>query len=108
MCLPTRFCLRPFLVVSYGLPVLQNDVYKYPDIYVCTYDFYGCDDESLLENCTRSAQSTEGGNSTAVFNPTMDDRQELEVGVVHTGQVITACFSLFTPVVSGYRLSLMN
>ncbi|CAN0488158.1 unnamed protein product, partial [Scytosiphon promiscuus] len=39
---------------------LQNDGYKYPDIYVCTYDFYGCDDESLLEDCTRSAQSTEG------------------------------------------------
>lgn len=77
-------------VESYKNPntsfALSNDGYKYPDIYVCTYDFYGCDDESLLEDCTRSAQSTEGGNSTAVFNPFGDDRQELEVGVLHTGQ----------------------
>lgn len=84
--------------------LLQNDAYKYPDIYVCTYDFYGCDDEDLLENCTHSAQSTEGGNSTAVFNPFGDDRQELDVGVLHTGQVIPACFfSIF--VSGGQRLS---
>lgn len=84
--------LSPLVLVLPCWLLPQNDAYKYPDIYVCTYNFYGCDDDSLLENCTRSAHSTEGGNSTAIFNKDGDDRQELEVGVLHTGQVTPPCF----------------
>lgn len=60
----------------------QNDVYRYPDIYVCLYDLRGCDEQHLEEECSRSAQSTQGGESTAVFNPTGVHEQEVRVDVI--------------------------
>lgn len=65
----------------------QNNVYKYPDIYVCLYNFYGCDNQELEEDCVRSAQITEGGNSTAVFNQNGDDEQDLHVDAFLTDEV---------------------
>lgn len=65
----------------------QNGVYKYPDIYVCLYDFFGCDKMELEGDCMGSAQSTEGGRSTAVFNLNRDDEQELEVNAFLTEEV---------------------
>lgn len=65
----------------------QNDVYKYPDIYVCLYNFFGCDEMELEGDCMGSAQSTEGGRSTAVFNMNKDDEQELEVDAFLTEEV---------------------
>ncbi|CAM9308303.1 unnamed protein product, partial [Laminaria digitata] len=74
--------------------VLSNHAYKYPDIYVCLYDFYGCDEEELEEGCVRSAQRTEGGISAAVYNPNMDDEQELKTDAFLTDEVIPACSSV--------------
>lgn len=72
-------------LVSFILP--QNDVYKYPDIYVCLYDFFGCDTMELEGGCMGSAQSTEGGRSKAVFNMDRDDEQELRVDAFLTEEV---------------------
>eukprot|EP00904_Undaria_pinnatifida_P000566 jgi/Undpi1/1050/HiC_scaffold_10.g04513.m1 len=77
-------------VGAYGNPstsfALSNNVYKYPDIYVCLYNFYGCDNQELEEDCVRSAQITEGGNSTAVFNQNGDDEQDLHVDAFLTDE----------------------
>ena len=54
-------------------------MYKYPDIYVCLYNYQGCDDVGLEEDCMRSAQGTEGENSTAVFNQGKDNEKVLGV-----------------------------
>eukprot|EP00904_Undaria_pinnatifida_P000588 jgi/Undpi1/1052/HiC_scaffold_10.g04515.m1 len=61
---------------------LSNNVYKYPDIYVCLYSFYGCDTLELEEKCRDSTHSTEGGRSTAIYNPTREDEQILQVDAV--------------------------
>lgn len=42
----------------------------------------------------RSAQSTEGGISNAVFNPDMYDEQELKVDAFLTDEVTPACSSV--------------
>ncbi|CAN0229685.1 unnamed protein product [Ectocarpus sp. 12 AP-2014] len=47
----------------------ENTVYEYPDVWVCLYNNYGCDKWELEEECMRSANFTEGGNTTAVFYP---------------------------------------
>ncbi|CAM9286399.1 unnamed protein product [Ectocarpus sp. 4 AP-2014] len=57
--------------------VLSNNVYRYPDTYVCLYNFFGCDDMDLEEFCASSVFDTEGGSSTAVFNPGGDLEQEI-------------------------------
>lgn len=59
----------------------QNVVYKYPDIWVCPYEQYGCDNIELEEECVDSAWMTEGGVPDAVFYP----REKLN----HTHQVAT-------------------
>ncbi|CAM9511484.1 unnamed protein product, partial [Ectocarpus fasciculatus] len=57
--------------------VLSNNVYRYPDTYVCLYNYFGCDDMDLEEFCVSSVFDTEGGRSSAVFNPGGDLEQEI-------------------------------
>ncbi|CAB1115040.1 unnamed protein product [Ectocarpus sp. CCAP 1310/34] len=57
--------------------VLSNSVYKYPDTYVCLTYFFGCDDLDLEEGCASSIFDTEGGSSSAVFNPGGEMEQEI-------------------------------
>lgn len=66
-------------------------MYKYPDIYVCLYSFYGCDTLELEEKCRDSTHSTEGGRSTAIYNPTREDEQILQVDAVFSEEVIPTC-----------------
>lgn len=60
-----------FVVVAVLLPLLsfQNEVYKYPDLWVCPYVRYGCDTWELEASCVDSAWMTEGGTPDAVFYP---------------------------------------
>ena len=46
----------------------QNDLYKYPDIYVCLYNFYGCDTMGLEPDCMSSYNQTEGARTKATFH----------------------------------------
>lgn len=36
----------------------QNDLYPFPDVFICFYDFYGCDSEGLEPACRDSAFTT--------------------------------------------------
>eukprot|EP00904_Undaria_pinnatifida_P008172 jgi/Undpi1/4485/HiC_scaffold_17.g07839.m1 len=87
-CCPDSGYLVYQALAAYDNPntsfVLSNDVYKYPDIYVCLYDFYGCDDFELEGDCMGSFQSTEGGNSNAIFNLNRDNEQDLQVDALLT------------------------
>lgn len=47
----------------------QNQVYKYPDIWICPYYQYGCDSQELEQECIDSAWMTEAGAPDAVFYP---------------------------------------
>ncbi|CAN0469176.1 unnamed protein product, partial [Ectocarpus sp. 12 AP-2014] len=67
--------------------VLSNNVYRYPDTYVCLYNFFGCDDMDLEEFCASSVFDTEGGSSTAVFNPGGDLEQEIATTAYLTDEV---------------------
>lgn len=58
----------------------QNVVYKYPDMWVCLYNNYGCDEWELEEECADSAWMTEGGAPYAAFYP----RDKLEDYNNHT------------------------
>ncbi|CAB1104434.1 unnamed protein product [Ectocarpus sp. CCAP 1310/34] len=49
--------------------LLPNEVYKYPDLWICPYVNYGCDAWELEEECVASAWMTEGGEPDAVFYP---------------------------------------
>eukprot|EP00903_Cladosiphon_okamuranus_P013102 g12221.t1 len=49
--------------------VLTNEVYKYPDLWVCPYVRYGCDTWELERSCVDSAWMTEAGPPDAVFYP---------------------------------------
>lgn len=67
--------------------MLQDDLYKYPDVYVCLYDFFGCDSLGLEEDCMSSANSTEGGLTTATFNPGQDNEQRIVTEAKLTDEV---------------------
>ena len=47
----------------------QNEVYKYPDLWICLYKTYGCDTWELEAECVNSAWETEGGAPYAAFYP---------------------------------------
>ncbi|CBN75318.1 expressed unknown protein [Ectocarpus siliculosus] len=48
---------------------LSNNIYQYPDLWVCLYVNYGCDEMELQEECVNSSNATEGGETLAVFYP---------------------------------------
>lgn len=50
-------------------PVFQNVVFAYPDVWVCLYVNYGCDEWELEKECMRSSNATEGGETGAIFYP---------------------------------------
>lgn len=64
-------------------------MYKYPDVHVCLYKFYGCDSLELEEDCTASALKMNGGFTTATFNPNGDDEQEISSSAFLTEEVNT-------------------
>ncbi|CAN0176299.1 unnamed protein product, partial [Ascophyllum nodosum] len=39
----------------------QNDIYIYPDLWICTHESYGCDEYHDIQACARSINKTEGG-----------------------------------------------
>ena len=55
----------------------QNDLYKCPDIYVCLYNFYGCDQMELEPDCMYSYNQTEGARTKATFNPGGEKEQDI-------------------------------
>ncbi|CAN0113795.1 unnamed protein product [Ascophyllum nodosum] len=63
---------------------LSNDLYKYPDIYVCLYNFYGCDTMGLEPDCMYSYNQTEGGRANATFNPGGDTEQDIATNALLT------------------------
>lgn len=53
----------------------QNDVYDFPDVYVCFYDNFGCDRQDLEESCRDSVFET-GRRPMATFNPISSGQQK--------------------------------
>ncbi|CAM9655141.1 unnamed protein product, partial [Ectocarpus sp. 13 AM-2016] len=72
--------------------VLSNSVYKYPDTYVCLTYFFGCDDLDLDESCASSIFDTEGGSSSAVFNPGGELEQEIATTTCTFASVLPCLF----------------
>ncbi|CAM9202476.1 unnamed protein product [Ectocarpus sp. 8 AP-2014] len=60
---------------------LSNTVFEYPDIWVCLYVNYGCDEWELENECMTSAAAnmTGWGNSSAVYYPDGEYEQEIHV-----------------------------
>eukprot|EP00903_Cladosiphon_okamuranus_P009902 g9404.t1 len=48
---------------------VSNVVFAYPDVWVCLYDYYGCDEWELEEECVKSTNMTVAGDTSAVFFP---------------------------------------
>lgn len=65
--MPQRKCQMPHHRLLLHHP--QNEVYKYPDIWICPYHQYGCDSQELELECIDSAWMTEAGAPDAVFYP---------------------------------------
>lgn len=70
---------------------LTNVVYKYPDLWVCPYVQYGCDEYDLEPACAKSAWNTTAGSPDALFYPrdrldqlTQTKTEELEIEAVYT------------------------
>lgn len=61
---------------------MQNELYDYPDVYVCLYTFYGCDTLEQEEGCISSVYNTEGGMPSAILNPDKDESMTLSSNVV--------------------------
>ncbi|CAN0042249.1 unnamed protein product [Ectocarpus fasciculatus] len=75
---------------------LSNTVFEYPDIWVCLYAGYGCDEWELEEECMTSATAnmTGWGNSSAVFYPGGDYEQEIPVEGKLTPDVSEVTFTV--------------
>lgn len=65
----------------------QNEVYKYPDVWVCLYNFYGCDSQDLEKECAVTANNTEGGLTRAVYHPGGEHEQEIPTSVMNSQEV---------------------
>ena len=55
----------------------SNEIYSYPDLWICTQESYGCDEYGYREKCTKSINDTEGGPTTARYRP--GDKDELNI-----------------------------
>lgn len=60
------------------LPSLQNDAYSYPDVMVCMYEGYGCDQQEDEGDCAYSYNKTHGVTQ-AKFNPGSDNEQDVSL-----------------------------
>lgn len=65
----------------------QGEGYKYPDVWVCLYESHGCDAKENEDDCVYSSSTTQGGFTTATFNPDCDDEQEIAASAVLTDDV---------------------
>ncbi|CAN0053200.1 unnamed protein product, partial [Ascophyllum nodosum] len=48
---------------------ISNDIYIYPDLWICTHASYGCDEYDDIQECARSINETEGGSTSATYRP---------------------------------------
>ena len=80
---------------------MKNDVYAYPDTWVCLHDTYGCDDYELEEQCLNSSMLTEGGGTRAIFYPDGEYQQEVSaVGRLTTVSRGHVTLDLYVPIPS--------
>ena len=71
-------CLLHFYSFCSGFCVTKNTVYRYPDIWVCLYNTYGCDSQDLEEECFNSATLTEGeGANVMIYPGDLDHEQKV-------------------------------
>lgn len=66
----------------------QKDAYKYPEVYVCLYEFYGCDLQEDEDDCVYSSSTTQGGPTTATFNPGEDNELDIPAEATLTNESI--------------------
>ncbi|CAN0164916.1 unnamed protein product, partial [Ascophyllum nodosum] len=66
---------------------ISNDIYLYPDLWVCLYDTYGCDDQAHEEQCVNSIFDTEGGSTRARYRPGDDNETLINFTVNLTEEV---------------------
>ena len=65
----------------------QNDIYIYPDLWICTHVSYGCDIYEDVEACARSTNETEGGPTSATYRPEDEDETTINFDVDFTEKV---------------------
>lgn len=71
---------------------MKNTVYAYPDVWVCLYDTYGCDEQHLEQECLDSSKMTEWGKPSAVFYGGGEHEQEVPVVVGLKVSTLASCF----------------
>lgn len=62
-------------------------MYKYPDVWACLFDYYGCDELELEEECVSSMNSTEGGETRARYHPDGENEKNISVRYQLTQEV---------------------
>ena len=60
------------------LPSLQNEGYQYPDVMVCPYKGFGCDQQKDEGNCVYSSNTTHG-ETKGTFNPGLDEELDIDL-----------------------------
>lgn len=70
----------------------QNTPYKYPDIYVCPRELFGCDREDLEQSCSASYNQTDGGITEAMFTQRGKSTQEIAVEIIYT-ETVSPCLT---------------
>lgn len=61
---------------------------------MCLYDFHGCDEQTLEEECAHSSKSTEGGESAAWFYPKEGNELQIKVNEIASDEVTPVCSSV--------------
>ncbi|CAN0356024.1 unnamed protein product, partial [Ascophyllum nodosum] len=61
-----------------------NNIYIYPDLWICTHVSYGCDIYEDVEACARSTNETEGGPTSATYRPEDEDETTINFDVDFT------------------------
>lgn len=64
-------------------------MYRYPDVWMCLYDYYGCDEKELEKQCVASANRTEGGPVRAIYHPGGEHEQNIPTYYTKTNMVRT-------------------
>ena len=60
------------IVTQYDVAICftkQNEIYTYPDLWICLYNNYGCDKTEIEKECIMSVFDTEGGPTRATYRP---------------------------------------
>ena len=83
--------VAPTITAQYDITIFltkQDEIYTYPDVWVCLYDNYGCDNSESERQCVMSIFDTEGGPTRATYRPGDDHETAINFTATSTDETV--------------------